>query len=210
MGLERDLEKIQGVSSVRVVGDDVPTEIHVVASLGRAPKQVVRDVQSLAAARFGISIDHRIVSVVQLEDRDIEARESVPATTGGRRPVLDRVVLATKADGGWVKVALRWPDGEVTEGAGTSGATRESRARGAVAALAQALEPALRRRDATLDVDVVVLHRLGAEDSVLVRAAWREATSAGELVGSAVIHDDAATAAVRALLQAVNRKLEVP
>jgi hypothetical protein len=67
--LEADLPKIQGVSSARVVGEDEPSEIHVVASTARPPKQIVRDVQSLANARFGIPIDHRIVSVVQLNDQ---------------------------------------------------------------------------------------------------------------------------------------------
>ena len=66
--LEQDLLRVPGVRSARVIGGDVPTEIHVVTTSKRSPKQVVRDVQSLAAAGFGIPIDHRIVSVVQLDD----------------------------------------------------------------------------------------------------------------------------------------------
>src|SRR5207248_11226560 len=67
-GLEVELHKIPGVTGVRVIGDQAPSEIHIVATPGRPAKQVVRDVQSLAAAGFGMSIDHRIVSVVQLDE----------------------------------------------------------------------------------------------------------------------------------------------
>ena len=113
-GLEHDLLNVQGVQSARVIGDDEPAEIHIVASLQRSPKQVVRDVQSLAAARFGMPIDHRIVSVVQLdEEPEQPERQAV-------RPILERVVMASRGQSSWVKVGLGWPDGRSTEGAGMS------------------------------------------------------------------------------------------
>jgi hypothetical protein len=203
--LEQDLRKVQGVQSVRVVGDEEPTEIHIVSSLGRTPKQVVRDVQSLAAARFDMPIDHRIVSVVQL-DEGLAARPLRRPDQEGR-PVLDRVVVANTAHGGWVKVALRWPSGEVTEGAGAAGATREARARGATVAFLQAVQSTLEARDSELEVDHVLIHRFGSVDAVLVRAVFNDRGRSTPVVGSALVHDDVATAAVQALLQAANRKL---
>jgi hypothetical protein len=200
--LEADLRKIQGVSSVRVVGEEEPSEIHVVSSRARAPKQVVRDVQSLATARFGIPIDHRIVSVVQLEEG--------PAAREPQRPALERVVLASKSDGGWVKVALQWPDGTITEGAGTAGATRETRAWGSTTALIGALDERLSKERARLDVDHLAIERVGPDDSVVVRGVYWHGGSATTLLGCALIYDDVATAAARALLQAVNRKLGSP
>ena len=61
--LEDSLRHIPGVRAASVVTgpDAVPTEVHVLAAPGKAPKQVVRDVQSLALARYDIDIDHRIV-----------------------------------------------------------------------------------------------------------------------------------------------------
>jgi hypothetical protein len=209
VNLEHDLTKVQGVMSARVVGEEEPAEIHIVSSLDRAPKQVVRDVQSLAAARFGMPIDHRIVSVVQLdENQAVSAPQTTAATEiEARRPVLERVVVASKGESSWIKVALVWPDGETTEGAGTAGATRETRARGATVALLQALGAVLERRDSRVDVDHVLIHRIGSSDSVLIRAVFHERGAPTSLVGSAVVYDDVATAAVQALLQAVNRKL---
>ncbi|MDQ4143702.1 MAG: hypothetical protein M3198_08140 [Actinomycetota bacterium] len=243
--LEQDLLRVPGVRSARVVGTDVPSEIHIVTTSKRSPKQVVRDVQSLAAAGFGMPIDHRIVSVVQLDDPPpappeepavADAPEAVlqPGSANGspsdvtevdltleetsngnghvdgHRLVLDRVVLASKGDAGWVKVGLKWPDGHVTEGAGIAGATRDARARGASNALLHALTPVLDAMDAKIDVDHLVISRVGPNDSVLVRAMFYERGAATPLVGSALVHDDVASAAVRAILQAVNRKLRLP
>ena len=200
--LEEELTRIQGVRTARVVGGDSPTEIHVVTEGDRPPKQVVRDVQSLATAGFGMKIDHRIVSVVQLDSAEAATRGEE-----ANRPILERVVFATKGSSGWVKVALKWPDGEITEGTLTVGGTRDTRARAAVRALQQALEPALSKRNAAVDVDQVLIQRVGGNESVIVHAQYSAPGSTTPLVGSAIIHDDIATASVRALLHALNRKL---
>lgn len=206
--LEDDLQRVPGVRNARVVGVDAPSEIHIVATPDRSPKQVVRDVQSLASAGFGLTIDHRIVSVVQLSDEAEAEAQAAAAAQDDERPVLESVVLASKGSTGWVKVTLRWPGGETTEGAGATTATREARARGATIALLRALEPALAARGAKLDVEQVLIARIGSGECVLVRGLYGERGTTTPVVGSALIHDDVATAAVHALLHAINRKLQ--
>ena len=73
--LEDALRHLPGVKAASVVTgpDAVPTEVHVLAAPGKAPKQVVRDVQSLALTQYDIDIDHRIVSVVQISDDEVRA-----------------------------------------------------------------------------------------------------------------------------------------
>lgn len=222
--LEAELKKIAGVKNARIVGADAPEEIHIVASSARSPKQVVRDVQSLAAAGYGLPIDHRIVSVVQLEEADpppppstikldapVEEPAAVtagaPARHEDRRPVLERVVLGTRGTAGWVEVGLRWPDGTETDGSGNAGPSRETRARGAANALVKALQPILAERGTELELDQVLIHRMDSADSVFVRATFFDGGAAIPVVGSAIVYDDVASAAVRALLHAVNRKL---
>jgi hypothetical protein len=219
--LETELKRIAGVKNARIVGTDNPEEIHIVATATRSPKQVVRDVQSLAAAGYGLPIDHRIVSIVQLEDAEPPAPPSTikldqpveePIAAGApahddRRPVLERVVLGTRGSGGWVEVGLKWPDGTETDGSGTAGPSRETRARGAAKAVVKALEPVLAEKGIELELDQVLIHRMDSADSVFVRATFFEGGSATPVVGSAMVHDDVASAAVRALLHAVNRKL---
>jgi hypothetical protein len=206
--LEEDLKRVTGVRSARVVGVDSPSEIHIVATPGRSAKQLVRDVQSLASAGYGIEIDHRIVSIVQLEE-EVQQEISLASTNGHlpRRPVLDAVVLSSQGDTGWVKVTLKWPDGAATEGAAPATADRESRARAATTALVKALEPALKERQTQIDIQQVLVQHLGSGDSVLVQGAFQQGKLKNAFLGSALISDDVATAAVHALLQAINRKL---
>jgi hypothetical protein len=197
--LEADLTKIPGIQRASVIGEHSPTEIHVVAAADRPPKQVVRDVQSLASAGFGLTIDHRIVSVVQLE------HEQVPAETA--RPVVEELIITARGDSGTVEVRLRWPDGQTTSGMHPITSSREGRAKGAVEAVVRALHPVLESRSARVDIGQVVIQRSSLNDSVVVEAHYTHNGALTPLIGSAFIHDDVATAAVKALLQAVNRKL---
>lgn len=199
--LEDDILRVPGVESVRITGDEAPTEIHIVGSPERPPKQLVRDVQSLAAARFGIAIDHRIVSVVVLDRR--KDKVVPPEET---RPILESVVVASKHRGSWVKVALQWPDGEITDGAAAAGPTRDVRARAAASACIKALEPALKRMNANMQLDQIQIHRIGSLDSVLVGVTVYEDAGSTQLLGSATIQDDVATSTVQAILHATNRK----
>ena len=69
----RRLRDIDGVS-VRVEGD-VIREIHVVTRTDRAPKQLVRDIQTVLRANVGVAIDHRVVSIA------LAGREDSPPLT---------------------------------------------------------------------------------------------------------------------------------
>src|SRR5947209_17357423 len=66
--VEREICRLPDVSIARLVaeGDGRVSEVHVVAHPGKHPKQIVRDIQSIALASFGLELDRRIVSVVQL------------------------------------------------------------------------------------------------------------------------------------------------
>lgn len=205
--VENDLLRIPGVMSASVVGDEAPKEIHIVATSERSAKQIVRDVQSLTSARFGLSIDHRIVSVVQLGENQLRSAESDP--TEDQRPLINQVVFASKGNTGWVKVTLQWPNGELTEGAETAGVTRESRARGAAMAVRRALDSWLAKNNAALDVEDVIMQQLGTSDSVTIRLMIHEEGGSTALVGSALVYDDIATAAVHATLHALNRKFRL-
>src|SRR5690242_17037493 len=67
--LEDELCRLPGVLAVRVVGDRTarPVEVHVLADQSKPAKQTVRDVRAVAQTMFGIELDHRIVSVAQLD-----------------------------------------------------------------------------------------------------------------------------------------------
>jgi hypothetical protein len=71
--LEEAIRHLPGVRAASVVtnAERVPVEVHVLAAPGKPARHVVRDVQSLAMARYDIDLDHRIVSVVLLADEDV-------------------------------------------------------------------------------------------------------------------------------------------
>ena len=217
---EQDLKKIAGVKHARVIGDPIPSEIHLVASSTRPPKQLVRDVQSLAAAAYDMKLDHRIVSIVQQEDAEPDqpkvAGQTLPdqpdtpdqrAEADLARPILDSVVVASKGASGWVKLRVQVPNGEICEGTAPAFASREARARGSAIALLHALEKPLERMGAHVELGRISLYPDGEHPIVLLQATFFERDKATPITGSAMVVDDAATAAARALLQALNRKL---
>lgn len=71
--LEEVINQIQGVVANRVVPGDKGdlSEIHVMASTKRAPKQIVRDIESLLFVKFGFRVDYRKISLVQLGEEQI-------------------------------------------------------------------------------------------------------------------------------------------
>src|ERR1043165_814358 len=88
--VEREICRLPDVSITRLVAEPSGrvSEVHVVAHPGKHPKQIARDVQSIALASFGLELDRRIISVVQLGGDALDpqvllahARPSVVAIT---------------------------------------------------------------------------------------------------------------------------------
>lgn len=205
---EKDLARIPGVSAARVIGEEAPSEIHIVATSDKPAKQIVRDVQSLAAAAYDITIDHRIVSVVQSEpgEQIPLGGDPVPVSDASR-VVLNWLMIAPQGDADRINVGIRWAESESEGGATASATNREARARAAAEALAQAIETGMSGRQSGVEVDSVVVHKIGNSDSVTVKANFRDETGLTPVVGTALINDDVASATAKALLQALNRKL---
>jgi hypothetical protein len=214
---ESDLAKVPGVKSARVVGNGEPSEIHIVASSERSPKQLVRDVQSLAMAGYQLAIDHRIVSVVQLDES--QPAPSAPATTAnGRgtghsthgRPTIAYIILVNDAYGRRVDLGIEWPDGSTGGGVGQLGASKQARARAGAEAMAQAVNARLSNSGMTIDLDHVFLVTAtdGAE-VVTVKLTLSEGNHYQSLLGSANADGDVVAGAARATLHALNRKLSL-
>jgi len=211
---ESDLAKVPGVKRARVVGDGEPSEIHILASSDRSAKQVVRDVLSLAKAGYEMAIDHRIVSVVQLEDHQPEQANSNGNSNGNgsaplrSRPVISHVILVNDAYGRRVDLGLEWPDGSTSGGAALLGQSTHSRARAGAEVVVQALNENLKGRRASIDVEnAYVVRAPDATETVTVRIAFHEAGTSQTLMGSANCDGDVVAGAARATLHALNRKL---
>jgi hypothetical protein len=208
--LEEALRQIPGVRAASVVTgpDAVPTEVHVLASPGKAAKQVVRDVQSLAMARYDIDIDHRIVSVVQIgEDEpslevvrpDVEEDEE-PST----RPAIAAIMV--RSSGGLIEASVSLSVGDtVFEGRAEGAAGHSHRARLVAMATLDAVHELLGQ---PCEVESSVVLPVGGRD-VAVTILTMMVPRAGEqvLTGSAAVRGDEADAVARSVLAALNRQL---
>lgn len=207
--LEQSLTQIQGVRAASVVtGPDAhPTEIHVLANGGKSAKQLVRDIQSLAMAKYDLDIDHRIVSVVQL---DLEPALSIVETddpagaADAPRPSMTTVQLRTTS--GETEATVIVSLGEDTfEGVASGPSTSSSRPRLVARATLDAVRELL---GSPAEVDHAAIASVG-DHSVAVCVVSVVVPRLGEqlLTGSALVRDDEADAIARSVLNALNRRL---
>ena len=197
--LEETLSRLDSVDAVRVVTDgDRVAEVHILAAASKPPKQVVRDVQSLAMARYGTNIDRRVISVVQL------AAQAV-ATQPEARPRLISIRDEVEGPRTTVSVTLAWQNGEHT-GTSTGPIVGSARLRLVGEATLDALDRIF------IDLPPLVLDSIGVATVGMRRIAIGVVVGGNSqdselAVGSALAGEDESEAAVRAVLAALNRRL---
>lgn len=195
--LQEKISRIDGVEAARVVaGNGHIDEIHVLARGMKPAKQLVRDVQSLGQALFGIDIDRRVVSVVQLADSVLSA---------GTRPALVDVAEIIDGNRTEITVTLKWKE-RLMVGQSHGAAAHATRWRLVGEATLEAVRQALLNHVglgiASMDMPVLGSRKMAVAQVVVV-------TSSSErmLIGSAYVDDDESRAVVRAVLDALNRML---
>lgn len=201
--VETALTTIPGVRATRIVPgyDREVDELHVVSDADRAPKQVVRDVQSTLMARYGITTDHRVISVVGLEQQ-----HTTRADTTERRVTISRVEVVNQGLSAQVRVHIL--DGDVErEGADEGPASNAGRRRAVARATLQAIRPLL-GQGRVVEIENVDVAEVHGHEVALCFVHFH--TSAGELTncGSALVRKDESDAVARAVLDAVNRVID--
>ncbi|HZT66621.1 MAG TPA: hypothetical protein VFA11_12615 [Acidimicrobiales bacterium] len=220
--LEQDLRRIPGVGGAKVVvsPDGEVTEVHIVAGPAKHPKQVVRDVQTVALAHFGVEIDRRVVSVVQMGGADDAARlwdEAANGSSDSRgsgdgaaagltaRPRIGAVSAVADGLRYRVEVTLSQGDEQVV-GAAVGPATAALMPR----LVAKATLDALLQLETVapfVDVESAAVVRLGERDVALVGLVLLSPSREDLVVGAAPIRGPGLNDAVaRAVLDATNRR----
>jgi hypothetical protein len=218
--VEQELCRIPEVRAARIVADDAgqPVEVHILATTGKGAKQLVRDVQSVAIAAGGIDFDHRIVSVVQLEDPDggvqqptLEATNGngdthAPAPVADDRIIVESVVVAKLDLRANATVTLRRAEEQVigtAEGTVASSARWRIVAEAALTAL-RIFEPAAR----SVAIEMAGVQRIGDRELGIVTLVLVIPPHEELLAGVAPVRGGAEEDAVaRAVLDATNRRL---
>lgn len=195
--LQKKINRIDGVEAARVVAENGHIdEIHVLARREKPPKQLVRDVQSLGHALFGIDIDRRVVSVVQLADSDLQS---------GTRPALVDVAESIDGNRTEVTVTLKWKE-RLLVGQSAGAAASATRWRLVAEATLEAVRQAI-HHDVGLGVSSMDLTILGSRRLAISQIVVVTEASERLLIGSAYVEDDESRAVVRSVLDALNRLL---
>ena len=192
--------RLRDVIAVSVVHDAAGevTEVHVLTGSARSPKQVVRDVESAVMARLGVAIDHKKISVAQVDD-------------GLRKYDHSRLKFSDVSiafNGSRTEATVRLGrNGDVHAGSASGTASPAAQMKLIATATLRALEDS-GVSEATLVLEDVEEVQIGGKRAVLVLINML--TDRGEelLTGSALIKQDLWKGVVNATLDAVNRRLQ--
>jgi hypothetical protein len=198
--IEKELCRLPAVNAARIVADDIR------AGPGKSPKQIARDVQSVAMATFGMEIDHRIISVVQLD----EGAAGGPLTAvGGDRVAIGAISSEQSGLRGETRVTLRRGEEEAT-GIAEGSVAESARQR----AVAQATLDALRRlvpKAKGADVETAACVLIGSREVAVATLVFIVPGHEEVVSGSAIVRSGTeAGALARAVLDATTRRLTAP
>jgi hypothetical protein len=192
--LERAIMQLQGISSTRVLGSRAEIdEIHILAAGTRAPKKIVRDIESMLLMRFGIRIDHRRVSIVQSD------RAAVPTQNAGR-PQICRIAREEET----MHVILQL--GEMNLIGQSPIHPERPEVESVVWALISAVEQLL-QAPGTFELADIQVQEAAEQRIIVVLLRWIFSGRQEYLVGASLVHHDVLEAAARATLDSMNRRL---
>jgi len=198
--IESIINQVQGVISGRLIcqNNDI-VEIHVLADSSRAPKQVVRDIESAVLVKIGLELDHKIISVAQLGD-DVT---SPPGSDG--RLQLSYINFSIKKGTATITITINSGDDHYT--ATTTGPNAKfNRLRLTSSATLSAVEKSKNISGNLVvgDVQKIIL----CEHEIIAVAIFFQANNKEEiLLGTAINKGDDLESTVRATLDALNRKV---
>lgn len=205
--LEDELCRLGGVHAVRIVGDRSgrPVEVHVLADPGKPAKQIVRDVRSVAQTVFGIELDHRIVSIAQLNTNEQNTPVGIELPRAEVRARVGSINIEAVGLRAEVRVVLVENDRELTgfaEGSVASAARPQLVAAAALDAVRQG-EPAAE----AIHITNAEISRIGSNRVAIVTVVYVDPPTELVVSGSAIVRRDRDDAVARALLDATNRRL---
>lgn len=200
--VEKIICQLRDVLSARVVVDKSGAiqEVHVLVGSSRSPKQVVRDIESALMASLGISLDHRKVSVAQMQGTPLQV-------SGSRLRIADVQITVNGFRAEATVLLQRGTETFVGQASGQGSYPNQLRL--IAHAAARAVEQACRIPDhiAIEDVNPQVL--VAGRQIVVVVANMLSPQGEDVLVGSALVRNDLNRSVVNAVLDALNRRTSI-
>jgi hypothetical protein len=200
-GIKRALIALPDVQSCSVEfgREGSISAVHIVSSTRRQAKQLVRDIESVLLAGFGIKVDHRKISVARVSPVESQSRRAL-------RPKFVSMKFSTAGGRATGEVVLRRGDIETTGKAGGVVA-----AGGSLRVLAGAAFKAvgdLVGGEAEFELLDVIKVRTGGCEAVVVLGSYASTREIRTLAGCVQYEGDEQRASVLAALDACNRIVE--
>ena len=192
------IAKIEGIINIKLVSEnDEIAEVHILANNLRAPKQIVRDIESSLLAAFDYRIDRKVISIAQIQTEDNKAI---------RRIKYSGIDLKTEGNALECTVSLL-QDGEEFGELISCIKTVANRRKIVADATIRTIEKIL-GQIYLFNIEDVIINSSRDIDyaSVLVNLVLNE--NEQTIVGSAIVKHDVNEAIVKATLDAVNRKIQ--
>ncbi len=197
---ELTLGQINGIFASRVVLDAnrALTEIHIVASTARKPKQIVRDIETMFFVKHRVKVDYRKISMVQLAD---ERRLRVPLT----RPEIRRVIEDEMGNQKRIRVEIQGA-GKFAIGEAKERLDNPSPFLTAANATIDGIEKLVGRR-IDFRLESAAVFRLEMREVLIVIVTLTAEGGEETFVGASFVGSRPADSAARATLDAVNRRI---
>ena len=198
--LELTLQQIRGIYASCVILDAERgiSEIHIVASSDRKPKQIVRDIETLLFVKHRMKVDYRKISLVQLPD---EKLLRIPIARPEIRSVTEDVLGNKKRIRVEIQGASKVAAGEAEENIDNP-ATNRTAARATIAAVEKLLDHRLKVR-----LEDVTEFRFGLRQVLIVIVTCQIEDHEETFVGASFAGNRPSESAARATLDALNRRI---
>jgi hypothetical protein len=196
---ENFIRQIRDVISVNIVAENGKeiTEIHVLAEDSRNPKQIVRDIETLFRVEYGLDLDHKKISVVQLRKEQRNLNE--------KRLKFSSINLNMRGNKMEALVELA-SEKKSCKGQKSGVLSRQNRLRLTAEAALQAAAGFL-AEESSIVLDDIALFTLGGRNIVCIAVTLVRGMQEDNLVGCALVSQDEKEAVVRAALNAINRRV---
>jgi hypothetical protein len=202
--IERVLCQIAEIEAARIVSDknDRIEELHVLANDSKGPRQIVRDIESLLMARFGIAIDHKKISIAQVGEIKQTKKSSLRTHERLKIAGINIDIAGQEAT---YEINLT-QNGTSHTGTASGPCTQNGRLR--LAALA-ALDAARKRAPEDCNYALEHIEILPITNAKIALVCVSAMTRTGEEIfaGSAVVKFNEGDSIVKATLAAINRHM---
>jgi hypothetical protein len=199
---EQLIRKIKDILSAKIVttSDGKISEIHVVSTSNRNPKQIVRDIESALIASVGSAVDHKKISVAQINNDDNFVSEA--------RLKVEAIHIKKYRHNNEVAVTLSDGSGNTFKGSSIGTSSMQSQIVTTAIATLEAIQQYL-KGVFVFSLDDTIFFKIAGREAVAILVCVIINEQEEHFLGSALVKQGYTEAAVAAVLNSINRKISL-